>query len=75
MVVTAGAAAWVRVQVWVPTVTVELRVVVIGFAAQVTVSVALPVPESGLTTAHVCELEALQVVLEVTAIDAVEFAA
>ena len=53
MVVTAGAAVWVRVQVWDPSVRVALRVAAFGFAAQVTVTVLLPVPERGLTTAQV----------------------
>ena len=55
-------------------VIVAVRVEAFGFAAQVTMTVPLPLPDVGLTTAQVWLLEAVQLVLDVTVIDAVEFA-
>jgi len=56
-----GAANCVSVQVWVPTVIVAVRDAPVVLAWHVTVTVPLPVPLAGLTTAHVWLLEAVQV--------------
>ena len=54
-----GAAAWVTVYVWPPTVTVAVRAAPV-LAATVTTTVPVPVPLAGATVAHAALLDAVQ---------------
>ena len=77
MLVLAGAADCVRTQILDPSVMFAVRAVVLGLAAHFTVTAVVPVPEAGVTTAHVWSLARVHPADEasVTTMDAVEFAA